>query len=113
MAIPHDWKQSVEIMREAPLIGQALAITAAFARLAEQRPAPTCTTRSTVGVQPVCGIAALIAMWAAHRGCFFMAAGADRASVVVENNALMFTRNRSISRPAAHVCLASAWPEEW
>jgi O-antigen ligase len=85
------WKQSVEIMREAPLLGQGTgAITAAFARVAGTASSATNPHNQilTVGVQlGLVGIAVLIAMWAAHVR-LFLAAGLVSwigLVVVVEN----------------------------
>ncbi len=85
------WTQSVEIMREAPLIGQGTgAITAAFARLAGTTTSATNPHNQilTVGVQlGFVGIAVLIAMWAAHVRLFLHGGLASWIGlvVVVEN----------------------------
>lgn len=85
------WKQSVEIMREGPFLGQGTgAITAAFARLAGTASSATNPHNQilTVGIQlGIVGIILLIAMWVAHVRLF---SGAGLASwvglvVVVEN----------------------------
>ena len=68
------WKNSIEIMREAPLIGHGTgAITDAFARLAGAASNATNAHNQilTVGIQlGFLGIAVLIAMWVAHAWLF-------------------------------------------
>ena len=72
------WKDSIEIMREAPLAGHGTgAITTAFARLAGTASSATNAHNQmlTVGIQlGLIGIAALIAMWIAH-GLMFCGPG--------------------------------------
>ena len=81
------WKQSVEIMREAPLIGQGTgAITAAFARFSGTATSATNPHNQilTVGVQlGLIGIAVLIVMWAAHLRLFLHAGTASWIGLVV------------------------------
>jgi O-antigen ligase len=81
------WKDSIEIMREAPLIGHGTgAITDAFARLAGTASNATNAHNQilTVGIQlGLLGIAVLIAMWVAHAWLFGVAGVAGWVGLVV------------------------------
>jgi O-antigen ligase len=81
------WKDSVEIMREAPVVGHGTgAITAAFARLAGTTSNATNPHNQilTVGIQlGLVGIGVLIAMWAAHIWLFSVRGVASWIGLVV------------------------------
>jgi O-antigen ligase len=81
------WKDSIEIMREAPLIGHGTgAITDAFARLAGAASNATNAHNQilTVGIQlGFLGIAVLIPMWVAHAWLFRVPGVASWIGLVV------------------------------
>ena len=107
------WKDSIEIMREAPFIGHGIgAITDAFARLAGAASNATNAHNQslTVGIQlGFLGIAVLIAMWVAH-AWLFRVPGSELDRTCGRSKTSLrrcSTRNCSTSRPDGSMCSAS------